>query len=93
MGSKSAPDDNVGNPAGLHDGREGTRTHDLTDVNQVFEPTPARSHGWAVWADREYSGITIRAHYRSVASPCGLAIMCRYLEIYPDKPSFQGMRP
>ena len=69
----------------LFGGREGTQTHDLTDVNQVFDPPPARLHGQAVWADREYSGITIRAHYRSVASPRELTIMCRCLEINPDK--------
>ena len=65
---------------------EGFRLHDLTDVNQVFYPAPVRSHGQAVWADRGYSAISISAHYRSVASLCDLAIVCRCLVIIPDKP-------
>ena len=101
VGSESAPDDDAVGSAASYDrrfsfllsGRGGTRTHDLTDVNQVFDPALLRTHGQAVLADREYSNTTIRAHYRSVASPCGLAIMCRCLEISPDKPSFQGVRP
>lgn len=48
---------------------------DLTDLSQVFEPALVRSHGRAALADREYSGITIRAYCRSVASSCDLAMV------------------
>ena len=52
-------------------GRKRIRPNDLTYVNRKAEPTSGSIHGQAVLADREYSDITIRAHYRSVASPCG----------------------
>ena len=36
VGSNGSPDDTVGNTSGLHSGRGGTRTHDLTDVNRAL---------------------------------------------------------